>query len=211
MKILVINPNSDLETNKRMVQKIKNYVAGAYEADVVALTTTPLLVSTYEDITKGAIEMTDIIRSKEDEYDAFVIACHSDPNLDLMNEITDKPVVGISEASMKMASMCGSSFAVISPSFRSISKKRALARKYHCEDLFVATRVSKSNEDEDLYEAAKSAVDEEHVDCIVLGCANYANADKYIENKLGVPTFDGLACALMIASGKVMYQRYLKA
>lgn len=207
MKILVINPNSDLETNQRMEQKVHTFVRGEYEVDVVSLKSTPKLVSRYEDVAVGAPEMMELVRNG-DEYDAFVVACHSDPNLDLLKEITDKPVVGIAEASMKMASMYGNSFAVISPSSRSISKKKALARKYFCDQLFQTTRVSKSNKDEDLLEAARSAVEEEHVDCIVLGCANYVNADKYIEKELKVSVFDGLACALILAAGLVKYKKY---
>lgn len=209
MKILVINPNSDIRTNKRMEEKAKIFVAGEYEVDVVSLTGVPLLVGKHEDVAKGTNEMMEIVRNGK-EYDGFVIACHSDPNLDLIKEITDKPVVGIAEASMKIASMYGNSFAVISPSIKSISKKKALARKYFCDQLFQTTRVAKSDDTEDIYEAAKSAVEEEHVDCIVLGCANYVNADKYIEEKLKVPVFDGLACALLMVTGLVKYTRYKK-
>lgn len=207
MKILIINPNSDEETNETIRKKAESFVKGAYEVEVKSLTKTPKLVSSYKDIALGAGEMMDLVREGE-AYDAFIVACHSDPNLDLLKEITSKPVVGIAEASMKLASMAGNSFAVISPSVKSISKKIALARKYHCENLFQATRVSASNETEDIYQAAKAAVEESYVDCIVLGCANYANADKYCEEKLQVPVFDGVACALMMAQGLVRYQQY---
>lgn len=209
MKILIINPNSDEETNIRIREKADALVQGAYEVDVVSLISTPKLVATYEDVAAGAGEMIDIVR-KGNEYDGFIVACHSDPNLDLLKEITDKPVVGIAEASMKFASMAGNSFAVISPSLKSISKKKALARKYHCESLFQATRVAASNDTEDIYLAAKSAAEEEHVDCIVLGCANYAGADKYCQEKLKIPVFDGVACALILASGLAGYRQYKK-
>lgn len=207
MKILVINPNSDDETNERMKLKVREFVGGKYEVDIKKITSAPLLVSSYKDHAAGIPELMDMIQGGT-EYDAFIIACHGDPNLDLAKEITDKPVVGIAEASMKFASMYGNGFAVISPSEKSISKKRALARKYYCEDLLVTIRVSKSNENEDLYEAARCAVEEEHVDGIVLGCANYVNADWYIEQKLHIPVYDGLACALIIASGMAEYRKY---
>lgn len=207
MKILIINPNSDEKTNEIIKKKANAFVNGNYEVDVKCLSKTPKLVSSYEDIALGTDEMIDLVREGT-EYDAFIVACHSDPNLDLLKEISQKPVVGIAEASMKSASMAGNSFAVISPSVKSISKKMALARKYHCESLFKATRVSSSNELEDIFLAAKAAVKEDHVDCIVLGCANYANADKYCEEKLHVPVLDGVACALFMASGLAQYHQY---
>ena len=46
------------------------------------------------------------------------------------------------------------------------------------------------------------------MDVIVLGCANYANADAYVEKHLGIPVLDGVACALIVASGLVHYQTY---
>jgi allantoin racemase len=208
MKILIINPNSDIETNRIMQKKANSFVNGTYEVECVNVKNAPKLVSSYEDYAKATPEMIDIVRNSGDKYDAFIVACHSDPNLDVLREITDKPVVGIAEASMKFASMQGNSFAVISPSKKSISKKFALARKYHCNDLLKIIKVSKSDNEDDLLEASRMAVEEGNVDVIVLGCANYAGADKYIEKQLGIPVLDGVACALIMASGLAAYKKY---
>jgi allantoin racemase len=207
MKILVINPNSDEETRLRIVEKVHKFAPSDWEVDVISLKSTPKLMASYEDEAKAIPEMEQIIREGS-QYDAFIDACHSDPNLDFLQEITEKPVVGIAEASMKMASMEGHGFAIISPSVFSIPKKRTLARKYCCDFYYQAAVVCQTNENEDLYETAKLAVEQYHVDTIVLGCANYTNADKFIENKLGVRVFDGIACAMIIAAGMVMYKEY---
>lgn len=53
----------------------------------------------------------------------------------------------------------------------------------------------------------KAALQEFGVDGIVLGCANYSNADGYIERRLGVPVLEGVACALILAFGLVHYQK----
>lgn len=208
MKILIINPNSDEGTNKIIQKKAEEFVDGAYEVDCINVKNAPELVSSYEDYAEAAPEMIDIIRTNEDKYDSFIVACHADPNLDLLKEITDKPVVGIAESSMKIASMLGNSFAVITPSKKIISKKLALARKYHCNDLLKAIKVAKSNDKEDLLEAAKKAAEENDVDVIVLGCANYANEDRYIEKQINLMVLDGVACALIIASGLASYKRF---
>ena len=207
MKILVINPNSDSHTDEVMEKKIEAFVQGEYEVDVKHARRAPKLVSTAYDAFLGAEEMVDYVKNGE-EYDAFVVACHGDPNLDILKSITNKPVVGIAQASMKIASMTGNTFAVISPSDRSYSPKIALARKYHCEALFKGYTVSETNETEDILAAAKKAKELLHVDSIVLGCANYVLADKKIEQEIGIPVIDGLACALFIASGLVKYKKY---
>lgn len=207
MRILIINPNSDETTDARIRKKVDAFVRGAYQVDVTHVTSTPKLMATPADAALGLPEMMDLVR-KGSQYDAFIVACHSDPNLEVLSAITDKPVVGIAEASMKIASMNCNCFAIISPSEGSIPKKRTLARRYLCQDLYKGAEVCPDNENESLYQAAKRAVEHSHVDGIVLGCANYTNADAYIEHRLGVKVFDGVACALMVAAGMVMYRTY---
>lgn len=210
MKILIINPNSDEQTDAVMAEKAKALNLPGVEVDVAHVTNAPKLVCSYEEQASSAAEMAELVRSGKEVYDAFIVACHSDPNLDLVREIAEKPVVGIAEASLKMAAAMGSGFAVISPSPNSISPKLALANRYRCGELLRTVKVTKSDGREDLLEAAREAVKEFGVEVIVLGCANYANADGYIERELGVPVLDGVACALILASGLACYQEYKK-
>ncbi|WP_035224706.1 MULTISPECIES: aspartate/glutamate racemase family protein [Acidaminococcus] len=207
MKILIINPNSDTHTDAIMAEKAKALSLPGVDVDVIHMKSAPKLVCSYEEQTVSIEEMVNAVKSTAGIYDAYVIACHSDPNLDLIREITSKPVVGIGESSMKFASMMGNGFAVISPSLKSISKKIALAHKYHCDDLLKTIQVTKSDSNEDLLLAAERALQEFGVDVIVLGCANYAGADAYIEQKLHVPVLDGVACALILASGLACYYK----
>lgn len=207
MRILIINPNSDERTDKIMEEKAKRLNLPGVEVYVTHASKAPKLVCSYEEQYSSGEEMIEIVRSTANIYDAYIVACHSDPNLDLVREIAGKPVVGIAEASLKMAASMGNGYAVISPSPNSISKKVALAHKYHCDALLRTVKVTKSDDKEDLLVAAKAALQEFGVDVIVLGCANYSNADGYIERSLGVPVLEGVACALILAFGLVHYQK----
>ena len=205
MRILIINPNSDQHTCEIMAEKAKCLALPDVEVDVTRVTRAPKLVCSYEEQSSSGEEMVQIVRSTSSQYDAYIVACHSDPNLDLVREVAGKPVVGIAEASMKLAASMGSGYAVISPGPKSISPKLALAHKYHCCDLLRTIKVTKSDSKEDLLQAAREALEEFGVDVIVLGCANYATADGYLERELGVPVLEGVACALILASGLVRY------
>lgn len=207
MKLLVINPNSDLETQQCIEEKVKKLSFPNCDIDVVSLKTTPKLMGTYADAVQALPEMIKII-TEGVEYDAFIDACHSDPNLSFLQELTKRPVVGIAEASMKIASMECNNFAIISPSPKSIPKKKKLAQSYGCDFYYQSAEVCEANDSESLCKAAERAVKRDHVEGIVLGCANYANADEYIEKQLGVKVFDGVACAIIIASGLASYNRY---
>lgn len=204
MRILVINPNSDQETEVLLRETAEKFVQKRFDFDVVSMKTAPKLVVSYEDQYASAAELAQTIRSGLDQYDAFILACHADPNYELAKEAAQgKPVFGIAEASMHMAAMKNGGYAVLTPAAGIIPKKFALARKYHVEDQLQAVVVSKGDDKQSLLEAAQEALKYPNVNAIVLGCANYAGADAYLESKLNVPVYDGLVWALILAEGAV--------
>ncbi|MHA1125145.1 MAG: aspartate/glutamate racemase family protein [Candidatus Heimdallarchaeota archaeon] len=210
MKILIINPNSDEEMTKAIQQTAESFAENEYKVVCKLTNGAPKFIETYEDAVKAAQGMIKLVRENEDKYDAFIVACHCDPNLDTIKEITTKPVVGIGEASMKIASMLGHRFSVVSTAKHSIPNKEAVIRKYHLQDAMASVRapegdVSGCSDEEKYLQAAKLAIEEDMAEVIVLGCAGMTGLDKKLEKKLGVPVLDGVICALMIATGLVKY------
>ncbi len=211
MKILIINPNSDLEMTEAIQRTAENFSDGDFEVTCKPTPGAPKFIETYEDEIKTAPGMIQLVRENEDKFDAFIIACHDDPNLDVMKEITRKPVVGIAEASMKIASMLGHRFSVLTTSEHSIPIKEVLARKYHLQDVLASIRAPreetiKKNDELKYMETAQSAIKEDKAEVLVLGCAGMTGLDKHLEEKLGIPVLDGIVCALIIASGLVKYK-----
>ena len=211
MRILIINPNSDLEMTAAIQRSADNFASG--EFDIVCKPTpgAPKFIETYEDQIKAAPGMVQLARENEDEFDAFIVACHCDPNLDAMKEISQKPVVGIGEASMKIASMLGHSFSVVSTAKHSIPNKEALIRKYHLQDLLASVRapgdeMGAASDEEKYLQAAQSALEEDRAEVIVLGCAGMTGLDKRLQEKIGAPVLDGVVCALIVAAGLIKYR-----
>ena len=198
MKILIINPNSNARMTRDIARAAESFAAGAFETECVSSPGAPRFIETYEDEMRTAPGMLGLVRERERDCDAFIVACHCDPNLDLMKEATAKPVVGIGEASMKIASMLGHGFSVISATARSIPNKIALVRKYHLEAALASVRAA---EDGDDLKAAKAAVREDGAEVIVLGCAGMTGRAAKLQKALGVPVLDPVVCGLMIASG----------
>jgi allantoin racemase len=210
MRILIINPNSSVEMAETIQRSAEEFAGGAFEVATVPNPAAPEFLETYQDEVAAAPGMVELVRRHEDDFDAIIIACHSDTNIDAVKEMTTKPVVGIGEASMKLATMLGHNFAVVTTHVHSIPGKLAQARKYHLQDLLVAVRApAKGDEDlgdEDLFLAlAHKAVEEDLAEVIVLGCAGLAGMDKRIQEELGVPVLDGVTCALIVATGLVRY------
>jgi allantoin racemase len=154
--------------------------------------------------------MVQMLRENEDAFDAFVVACHCDPNLDAMKEITAKPVVGIGEASMKMASMLGHRFSVVTTMAHSIPNKEAQVRRLHLQACLASvkappTEMADASDGEKYLRAAQMALEEDMAEVIVLGCAGMAGLDRRLREALGVPVLDGVVCALILAAGLARY------
>ena len=213
MKILIINPNSDPATTAAIQSVAEQYAEGRFEIICKSAPGGPPFIATYEHQVQTGAGMISLVRQYENEVDAFIVACHADPNLDCMREITGKPVVGIGEASMKIASMLGHCFSVISPVDHSIPNKEALVRRYHLSGMLASVRAPKVADPsksmaEKLIEAAKLAIEEDCAEVIVLGCAGFAGLDKQIQEQLNVPVpvLDSVVCALIVAEGLVRYR-----
>jgi allantoin racemase len=161
-------------------------------------------------VLQAAPGMIQLLRENEPEFDAFVVACHDDPNLDAMKEMTNKPVVGIGEASMKMATMLGHRFSVVSTMKHSIPNKEAQVSKLHLEDLLASVKappaeMADASDEEKVLRAAQLALEEDMAEVIVLGCAGMSGLDKRLSAEIGAPVLDGVVCALIIATGLVRY------
>jgi len=210
MKILIINPNSDDKMSQAIFLSATGFADGDFEVDCLSTPGAPVFIDTYQDTAAAMPGMVELLKKHEADYDAFIVACHCDPNLDLMKELTSKPMVGIGEASMKMATMLGHRFSVISTDSRSIPNKEALIRSYHLQDLLASVKspvaALANRDDEDKYLlTAQAAIEEDMAEVIVLGCAGLTGLDKRLQQQLGVPVLDGVICALIVATGLVKY------
>lgn len=208
MKILIINPNSSEEMTEAIQTCAEEYAAGEFTVKTLPTPGAPEYIDYFSDKMLAAPEMLKIVKANEEEYDAFIVACHCDPNLDLLKQITKKPVVGIGEASMKLASMLGASFSVVSASNHSVPNKRALIHSYGLDYSCASVRGPGGDFDDlsvegPYLDAAKIAIEEDLAEVIVLGCAGFAGMAERMQKKLGVPVLDGIVCALIVATGLV--------
>jgi len=205
IKILIINPNSDPEMTRAIQETADDFTKEELEVLCLHTPGAPEFIETREDEVLAAPGMIKLVKENDDNYDAFIIACHCDPNLDVIKEITDKPVVGIGEASMRIAGMLGHRFAIIQTTEESVPLKEALVEKYQLGDALASVRaprdISPGCSDEEKYvAAARDAIAEDSADVIVLGCAGLTGLDKRMQKELGVPVLDGVICGLILAT-----------
>lgn len=206
MKIVIINPNSSCEMTAAIQKAALQYVDGRYEAVTFATEGAPEFIDYFEDYAAALPGMIRIIKENEDTADAFIIACHCDPNLHILRQISRKPVIGIGEASMHMAPMLGGRFAVLSTDKHSVTHKEDLIHEYGLDHFCASVKVTDpaiGDETEAYIDAARRAIEEDYAEVIVLGCAGLCELTENLKRVLGVPVLDGVICGLIMAEGMV--------
>jgi allantoin racemase len=133
-----------------------------------------------------------------------------------VREITNKPVLGIAEASMYIACMLGYKFSIVTTNDEwepllwdtvhhyGLGSRCASVRTTGMAvlDLEAASEADTHNM---ILEGARQAINQDGAEVICLGCAGMAGLDKQLEDVLGVPVIDGVVGALKLLEGLVGY------
>ncbi len=213
MKILCINPNSSQEVTAGIENICKKYTLPTTEIEVKYIDEAPPGIESYHDAAISEKYLLEKFKEWENQYDGFIIACHSDIGVDLLRELTYKPVIGIGEASMLFALPLGHKFSILSLKRKKIPQKEDLVRKYGLENRCASIRITglgviatDEEKREKLIQEGMKAVEEDGAEVLILGCAGMAGFDKKIEKIVGVPVIDGVASALMILESLNRYE-----
>ena len=149
---------------------------------------------------------------KRDDYDAFVIACYSDPGLHSLREATRKPVLGIAECGILTALTLGQKFGVIAILERSIPRHLRYMGALGVMDRLAAelavglgvTELADENRALGRMAEVGRKLRETHgANVIVMGCAGMARYRKALQRAVGVPVVEPTQAAVAMALGRV--------
>ena len=150
---------------------------------------------------------------REENVDAYIIACFGDPGLQAAREITTKPVLGIAQSAMLLSTMVAPSFSVVSILDRSYKMMEDIVVAYGMSSFCKSIRttgLSVLSFGEDpargmaaLEAEAVRAVEEDKAESILLGCAGFVDFVADLNKRLPVPVIDGVAPAVKFAEAMV--------
>jgi len=206
MRIKVINPNTTLEMTKGIGDAARSVARPGTEIIDVSPEFGPTSIESYYDEFVSACGVLDEVRKGEEEsIDAYVIACYGDPGLHAAREMTEKPVIGIAEASFYTAAMLAARFSIVSVVPRIRTMLEELVHGYGMQDKCVAIRTTPLyvlDIEKDpvtsfakLQDEVRRSVKEDDAEAVCLGCAGFAKFAQDLEDELGVPVLDGVVCA----------------
>lgn len=202
-RIRVINPNSNesvTEGLRRAVQEFQNQA----QVDCLTLADGPFGIESDADILAVKPLILKVI-SESVGYDAFVIACYSDPALDDCRSAIRQPVFGIQRSALETATSLGNKFGVLALSEASIARhlvyidKLGLSQRLAGElplNISVDDAANDARSLSGIVEQGRRLVDEHGADVLILGCAGMTAHRAPAEQRLQVPVIDPAQAAV---------------
>jgi allantoin racemase len=218
MRILFVNPN----TTEGFTVKIQDTIDHYASPSTIAIARNPVagpssIQCVYDELLSSAPTL-ELVIPLLDSFDGFVIACFSDhPVVYALREITNKPVLGIAEASVYFASMLGRKFSIVTTNEAWEPLLGDAVRHYGLDERCASVRSTRlpvlaleHSSPEETYQiilqTARTAVEQDDAEVICLGCAGMSGFDKRLESDLQIPVVDGVVAALKIMEGLTGYQ-----
>lgn len=217
MKLLAINPNTSEDFTQRVYETIKTYAAPTTQFKAVNSKSGPRSIESIYDAILSSPGTLEIVIEEGKDYDAFLMACYADhPVIAAVREITNKPVLGIAEASMHMACMLGHRFSIVTSTDSWVPILSDHVKNFGLSDrcasiravglpILSAEAAGRANAFASISQTCKDVLEQDGAEVICLGSAGMTGMDREIQQELGIPVLDGVACALKFLEGMVDY------
>lgn len=212
-KILVINPNSTEAVTKGIDEAMAPLrIPGGPEIECMTLKEGPPGIESQQHVDSVIGPMTRLVRERQGDYAAFVIACYSDPGLFSVREATTKPVLGISECGVFTALTLGQKFGVIAILQKSIPRHLRYLGAMGVMDrlageLPVGLGVTELSDEKKTFgrmvDVGKALRDTHGANVIVMGCAGMARYRKPLQDEIGIPVVEPSQAAVGMAIARV--------
>jgi len=215
-RILVINPNSTEAVTRGIDQAVEPLrMPGGPAIECVTLKDGPPGIETQQHVDGVVAPLLKLVRDKESQYAAFVIACYSDPGLHSLREATKKPVLGISECGILTALTLGQKFGVIAILRQSIARHLRYVGALGVSERLAAELpvdipvVELSDEQKTfgrMVEVGSTLRHQHGADVVVMGCAGMARYRKPLQDAIGIPVVEPTQAAVAMAIGRVRFE-----
>ncbi len=212
-RILVINPNSTEAVTRGIDEAVEPLrIPGGPAIDCLTLREGPPGIETQQHVDGVVAPMLKLVREKQRDYAAFVVACYSDPGLHSLREATAKPVLGISECGILTALTLGQKFGVIAILRQSIARHLRYVGALGVSERLAGELpvdlpvVELSNAEKTfgrMVQVGRTLREQHGADVLVMGCAGMARYRKPLQDEIGIPVVEPAQAAVAMAIGRV--------
>lgn len=215
MHVHLINPNTTAAMTESIGQAGRAIAAPGTRTSASHPASGPASIEGHFDEAISAVGIIDeILRlERNEQIDAYIIACFGDPGLLAAREMTSAPVIGVAEAAFHLASLIATRFSVVTTLSRTGIIAEHLLDQYgfrnHCRRVR-ATDIPVLDLEDDSGSALEKIIaeccrarDEDGIGTIVLGCAGMTDLTDTISEEVGLPVVDGVTAAVKLAEALV--------
>jgi Asp/Glu/hydantoin racemase len=230
MKLLVINPNiSDDVTALIESEALRSaspgtelvvraaghgveYIETRFESLIAAGAVAEVIAEYTAETSDGGPDGA----SRADRIDGVVVAAFGDPGMPALKELTDVPVIGITEAALCAATLQGHRFSIIAISDRIRPWYLDCVERFGLGGRLASIRsineslngIGSVQHDfkETLLALSRQAVTEDGADVVILAGAPLAGLARELRGRIPVPVVDGISAGIRMAEAVVGLQ-----
>lgn len=213
MRLLIINPNISDDVTALIRAEAERSTAPDTELVLATAAHGVEYIETRFESLIAAGAVAEIIAEHEGEVDGVVVAAFGDPGLPALKEMTDIPVIGITEAALCAAALQGQRFSIIAISDRITAWYRDCVERFGFAGRLASIRSIKEAlggigtvQDDfrgTLVELSRQAVAEDGADVIILAGAPLAGLAREVAGEIPVPVVDGIASGVRLTEALV--------
>lgn len=213
MRIALINPNTTASMTRKMAAAASAVAASSTEIEAITAAMGPASIEGYYDEALAVPGLLVELRKAEATgADAAIIGCFDDTGLDAARAMAAIPVLGLCEAALSLASFLAKRISVVTTDMRARVPIEELVERYGMAGR-VRVRAAgipvlelenpRSTAVSRLKAEIVQALEADHAEAIVLGCAGMADLSASLQQEFCVPVIDGVGAAVKQAEALV--------
>lgn len=220
MKLLVINPNISDDVTALIESEARRSAAQGTKLLVRTASHGVEYIETRFESLVAAGAVAEIIAEYSTgtgpAVDGIVVAAFGDPGMPALKELTDVPVIGITEAALCAAALQGHRFSIIAISDRIKPWYRDCVERFGLTGRLASIRsineslksIGSVQQDfkETLLALSRQSVMEDGADVIILAGAPLAGLARELRGQIPVPVVDGISAGIRMAEAVVGLQ-----
>lgn len=213
MRIALINPNTTASMTHAMAAAAAAAASPSTCVEAVTAAMGPASIEGYYDEALSVPGLlSELRRSEAAGADAAIIGCFDDTGLDAARAMAAIPVLGLCEAALSLAGFLAKRISVVTTDVRARVPVEELVARYGMAGR-VRVRAAgipvldledpASGAVSRLREEIALALEADHAEAIVLGCAGMADLAASLQQEFAVPVIDGVGAAVKQAEALV--------
>ena len=213
MKLLLVNPNTTQAVTDAVLAAARKAARPGTELKAVTGTFGPVVIGSRAENALAQHSVLQLVAEHSDGCDAVVLAVSLDTGLWACRELLHVPVVGMTEAGLRMG--CGVATRIglvtygqrMGPLYRELAESHGLGSRI-AGIATLSVRPEQTFSDPERVRsaalaAARQLVEHDGAEAVLLAGAALATMAAVLQPELDVPLLDGMACAVALAEAHV--------